>query len=533
ISSTNTSGTNTLRTDISSTNTSSTNTLRTDVSSKRTLRKDTLKTVTYPRNIIFGPHPEYFEDIRVKEHFEHLLNSHEKNIINIRVYKGLDYQNICVTHSEELIFSQIKHMYDLAGIKIGQHLNNEVMENLLQQLGPRLYNSSDYEYSVEWTQDHFHQNVHMKISETFLGKQTYGGSSFRIHVQGVHSFLCNVKDNFNRTYYVCCPYVPPCSNITITLMYMNYRAFLDNIPNVKPFSLILARIHNCDLHSRDQKSHEQFEKNMIEKVHCNRDPKFISKYGRWISKEGIQRWGLHSECLTKALKAKELKNCFKKLKKIDAYGDSHLRYTMAYFGSFFKNDFKVQDGGKWGFDHFNFNWCPGSPAVWKSLSKDFNLTVQNTKPLRSKPKDKQNGVILINNGSWDFMQGSFSEYLHNIQSLLVPLIRKYRQNSAWNTTRIIWLSNIAFPHEYRFIFDHGGHHKRNDFRAAGANALIESLILDLGVDFINQLVPTSIRSSDNVCSAHYICQRDVSGPEKARGDVGIAVANMLFDDMCT
>ncbi|CAH1787253.1 unnamed protein product [Owenia fusiformis] len=484
------------------------------------------------RFLVFGDNPLLAEEIEVKEHYKQLLNRRKKYTITKQVYIGLEFQNICAVHSEELILSQVKQMYKLAGLKIHQQFNNESLRFLSQDLfGPCLYYPTRYAYSIEWTHDKLHHNVYMKISETFLNKPTYGGSSFRIHVQGVHSFLCHVKDNFNGIYHVCCPYVPPCSTITVTLMYMSYGAFLD-VPTIQPVSLILAQIQNCDLHHREQQSYEQFEMAMIENVQCDRQPKVISKYGRWIFKDGVLRWGLHSKCLTEMMDPKALRNCFKKLKNIGCYGDSHLRYTMTYFGSFIKNDFVFQMWEDWGFDHFTFNWCPGLPVVWKSLIKNYIFTLKNSTRFQSQAKDQRKSTILINNGSWDLDRGLFSNYLYSIKSLLVPLIKIYRKNPIWDTTPIIWLSNAAFPHEYRFIFDHGGHHKRNDFRAAAANSLIESLTKDLKVEFINQLTPSSIRSSDNVCSAHYICQKDVSGPEKARGDVGIVIAHMLFDEMC-
>ncbi|CAH1788536.1 unnamed protein product, partial [Owenia fusiformis] len=87
----------------------------------------------------------------------------------------------------------------------------------------------------------------------------------------------------------------------------------------------------------DQRSHEKFETDMIQKVQCERDPRFLSKYGRWILQDGSLRWGLHSKCISKMLKPSELRTCFEKLRNINCYGDSHLVYTMTYFQQLIEN----------------------------------------------------------------------------------------------------------------------------------------------------------------------------------------------------
>ncbi|CAH1797732.1 unnamed protein product [Owenia fusiformis] len=476
--------------------------------------------------------PKTSEKIMLKEHFEQIINAWGNITTNQQKYTVLDFQNICDTHSDDLILLQIEHMYDLAGINTSQRFNNKSLKFMSNILGPRLYNSKRFEYNIQWSYDSFRHNVYMKILETFLGKPTYGGSSFRILVQGVHSFMCNVKDNFNGIYHVCCPFVPPCSNITVALVYTSYGAFLD-IPTIRPFSLILAQIKNCRLNNGDQLPHEQFETDMINKVQCVRDPRFLSKHGRWILHDGSLKWGLHSKCISKMLTPTELRTCFQKLRNINCYGDSHLLNTMTYFKHLIENKSVYNETLRnWTFDnnHLYFHWSTSVREVSQNLLKDYNPTLQNIKPAVDQTGDQRYSTIIFDNGAWDMYKGTLSDYLNSIQTLLVPLLRKYRQNPTWSNTRIIWFGNPAWPHKPNYMTQ--GHHERNDFRIAVANALTESLTKDLGVDFINQLTPSSIRSSENVCTIHYICTKKVKHTHKSIGHVGIVIAHMLFENMC-
>ncbi|CAH1802232.1 unnamed protein product [Owenia fusiformis] len=202
---------------------------------------------------------------------------------------------------------------------------------------------------------------------------------------------------------------------------------------------------------------------------------------------------------------------------------------MTYFQRLIENSSvcHATGGSVWKFDndHLTFRWSTGVRNVSKGLRGDYEPTLENNELVAGKTGDLRNSTIIFNNGAWDLYRGTFSDYLDSIQTLFVPLIRKYRQNPTWNNTRIIWFGNPTFPHLPEFL--NKEHHKRNEFRAAAANGLTEALIKDLRVDFINQLNPSSIRASEIACNVHYICTR-----QKTIGHVGIVIAHMLFEDMC-
>ncbi|CAH1795730.1 unnamed protein product [Owenia fusiformis] len=405
---------------------------------------------------------------------------------------------------EMLIYEQVRHML-------------ENREAILNNDLDALTDFKEYGYSVQWElQENY--DVIVILQETYRGVLSKGGSSFRIMVEGVHKYLCNIKDYFNGTYHVCCPNAPPCSNIEIIQMYTNFGAFNEITP-LYPSLGVIANIALCEMET--QRDLESFVEFMNKTIICNDDPGFMSRNGRWIQVNGTYKWGLHEDCLLEFISEKQANHCFKSLNSVMCSGQSHLRHTMVYFSALAGGKFPREKFKDWGFEHLHFLWTPKTKNIKTDITRYINETLSTR---------NQRDIVIIEGGPWDLRNLPLLEYWHTIKELIIPSIKSMRQTTLCGNVRFIWLNNVAFPHKPAFLFRE--YHKRSDFRAAAVNGLIYDLTRELNIDIIDHLMASSPRSIENVCGHHYLCPSNFSKPTEIEGDVGKTVAQMLFRQMC-
>ncbi|CAH1785324.1 unnamed protein product [Owenia fusiformis] len=423
------------------------------------------------------------------------------------------FDHVCEASYETLVYDQAEHMYK-------NYKNDRLKHN-----EDTLTQYDQYSYKINWA---IYESSHiiMTMVERFKEIKTNGGSSFRIVVHGYHKYLCNILDSFNGVYTICCPYVPPCSTIEITQMFTNFGAFIEK-ETLYPSVRNIANITTCDQEheTREATANDmtEFNEQMSYQVVCNREPTFMSRYGRWIQVNDTYHWGLSSDCLMEYMTTKELQECFlDNIQMLSCFGQSHLRYTITYLSSLLNGTFPKSKYENWGYDNMFFQWSPQSRATACSLREMSSY---------SKRFKSSNSCIVIETGPWDLKYDTLTSYWSVIRHLMIPTISLIRESKYWRNITFVWLSNIALPHSYEYFIDE--YHRRSDFRSAAVNGLIYELTQDLNVHVINHLMTTSPRSNtDNVCGHHFICHKDFNKPNETIGEVGKAIAHLLFHQIC-
>ena len=364
------------------------------------------------------------------------------------------------------------------------------------QLHTRLYT---YKVSERETMGHFI----LQIEEEFNKTVTRGGSSFRASYVGDGVIMCSCTDLFNGRYRVCCPKLFTRATIVIKLMYTNFTAFADT-KDLKPLEFII------------------YNKTAV----SNHRPKFKWKNitrPLWV-KIGTQLVWSKDSIYFKAQTKTKIVLCLDSMKKLYLIGDSNLRFTYDYiieslgFGKLNASISRYHRDHAVG--NIHFIWARYAEDVANKITNILNINQSHAHVSDRKI------TIVFNSCTHDLAFRNSSYFLRTSLPVLTRSLSTFHRKNI-KDVRIIWMNAIAYPHrpiKYRGT--------RNNFVIKAVNYWMSRSLRSLDVDIFDVFSVTYPRVTDTVCNNHYLCRRKISGKYVIFGDVGIAAAHELLDQIC-
>lgn len=341
-------------------------------------------------------------------------------------------------------------------------------------------------------------NVVFWIKERFDKKPTKGGSSFDALVIGDQfANKCAVTDHFNGNYSVCCDMQETCMNVTLTLMYVNFTAYM-SYRNLMGTNLFFFFKKICVSYSYTSssahKNNEVANTNEYEKKQgSTRQIRIISrsKYqpGLWTYADNIWQWIGDGTKYNQPSKA-NLDECLAQLHTVYMYGDSHMRFYFMYILSIL--------GAISSAHHSKFTHEKIKNVIFQATNYSTVLAGELTKLMQSNMTrtSVKKDVLILTAGCWDIAFSSMEVSLISVNKL-VRIVNKLKRHPRWSHANLIWMTIPPFTNHEAIDY-------QNNYNRAAVNAYIIPLMNKIGFTVIDVYPILNTFNNAVVDRAHYI-----------------------------
>ncbi len=407
----------------------------------------------------------------------------------------------------------------------------------LSYLTPYIHHFSyEVNESVEKNNNKISRKFGFWIKESYRAQPTAGGSSFDASVMSDYfADKCSLSDYFNGSYFMCCSIQAPCMNVTVTLMYVNFTAFmsyqkLTAINRVIYSTNVCLPSTNTDLSVNAEKTTSNTN---VYNVSRSGKPYIKNRMGLQISGTNIMRnmdnfgsglWIRHHEewhwigegTIYYQPSKTSLGNCLSQFYSVYMFGDSHIRANYLYM-LYILGDLHYIHIVKPVFGHVR-NIIYQSVTYSVLLANELRKLLDSTVKVRPGKRD----VIIMTAGTWDTSFHTMADYILDIK-LVFRAIEQLKWHSRWSNAKLIWMTIPPFPNEETY-------NSNNNFNRAAANAYAFPRLQSLGVKVIDS--HTILNPFNNVVmdKAHYISYNITYNTMLYKH--GSTPVNKLIHEMC-
>ena len=351
------------------------------------------------------------------------------------------------------------------------------------------------------------------INETVHGVHSLGGSNFRVEMRGYENTICSTQDYLTGKYRVRCPPLQHCASITVTLMYLNFDAFV--VKHQITLDEIIYQRRWCPIADPIRAPHDCASQ--------KRNPP-VGR-GLWVNETTQWKW-LENGCPVTTLSNKESKTCLNNLHSIHLVGDSHIRYMSLVFLAKMRRLPRNLKRIKWtNYRHgrFYFWWTDHAPKtefIINELRKKFRQV------------HSSRDVLLVSTGAWDMMIHGAKHYMQTSERTMLKSLKRLKNDPRWSNARLLYVNNVVFPPKQTLERFEIGY--RSTFNLAAVNYWLHQKLAGLGITVVDAFSLVNFRYEENVCGNHYLCSVDAvrRSPAHMEGTVGFTVADVVFSHIC-
>lgn len=379
-----------------------------------------------------------------------------------------------------------------------------------------------------------------------------GGSSFQLTVRGLYTIHASRSiDFFDGTYEICSAYYEMSHNITLTMYFRDYRAFLQRIlanntdPIIHLFSSPITLSPNGPgTLVRDEKIPAILFTSQIATTGEHKDhlplpgtkwkERYIASHevcqvfakGHWVVFKN--QWRLkYLDHVVARPHIEQTSKCLMEYDSILLAADSHMRHIFYYMTSFLtgpSTDWDYKSHLNLRYEHLAFAWYPKLDDYVQFLSElRDSLASGRFLGRLLKKKGKHGNLIMMNAGHHDIDWGAMRVFVR-IEKVLT-ILRDIFILARKNNVRLIWLSHPPFPWKLT-IKGYG----RNNFILAGMNRWMITQLKRIGFEVIDYFDLIFSLNDYDVCNGHYMCVIPSTG--EILGSPGQAIADLILYRIC-
>ena len=359
--------------------------------------------------------------------------------------------------------------------------------------------------------------IFIRIDEHYNKHYTSGGSTFVITSKHTVTELCPYRDMFNGTYFVWCPPMTRGERraIAVTLQYVGFAAFTSKRP-----SSFNKFVEHIDIRlDREPKTPQPLNQ-----------PAITSTLENYMNKKDVVMWYKENENWRIklatgehffSLGTRQMCECVKGMGRLIMIGSSHMRYTFTYIARMCYN---------------------AQPPV---LMEPVDRTIANmeylatkfegdfvdltTRPIFSTPF-RHNDVIFAQWGSHNLAFRGLSHTATTGLQTYVKALVAIRKKTQIIPSNFVVVTQPPFPYHETGSRCGGD---RNIVCIAVITRLLKSMLAPHRFNVFDQFSILRPQSENDLCVAHYICPMFNGEFSKDYGDVGIPVARLMINHVCT
>ena len=457
-----------------------------------------------------------------------ILNFNQNNIIKFetknntctRLIKSEDVPPLIQMGKYE--YKQLRHITDHPNYRIKcveLYKQNLYIDNVLRYV--HSYNESSVLSNLHYTTSQHNVSydsgtvLSFRIEEKINGNWSLGGSCFRSLLRGRENTVCTTEDFFNGTYRVVCPPLEYCTNLTISLRYLNFDAYTSS--NNVGLDILIFELKWCPL---------KLDSKAVDKKYCGKHdiPLRLNGEGIWNRIHNKWSWA-EAGCDIQFLEEDDSRKCLQKVKSVNILGDSHMRYISNYMMS--KISTLPSNLPKWNDSSYagiNFWWSTFANVTSEKLGK-----LRRTLCPRGKMTSLDN--LIVSAGAWDMAYYGALHFISKSGPSLVAGLSKLMKDPHWSSANIQYVNVVAFPPQNSL--NHGvkaGY--RTNFALAAVNYWMKTQLKPLGIQMVDAFDIVYPRYDEKVCGNHYVCYNDNGEYGYVTGSVGLTVGDVLIYNIC-